>query len=151
MQWGVPMNWALRRGLVQGVWPARSDGADTLLTMTSTTNAQELGRLRTAREDAAERFAKQMKLLEQLESTAGELAKVTDKWNGQLAALAELAGSPAAAADLSGLAKSDIEAAVKATDKAAVDAAVEAAKPATRRRRSSGAGGGGAQPGGGAT
>lgn len=96
-----------------------------------------------------------MKLLEQLESTAGELAKVSDKWNGQLAALAELAGSPAAAADLSGLAKSDIEAAVKATDKAAVAAAVEAAKPATRRRRSSAggaaAGGSRTQAGGGAT
>ena len=81
-------------------------------------------------------------LLEQMEATAGELAKVTDKWNGQLAALAELAGSPAAAAELSGLPKADIEAAVKASDKATVDAAVEAAKPATRRRRapSSGAG-----------
>ena len=107
----------------------------TLPVMTSTTNAQELGRLRKAREAAAENFARQTKLLEQMEATAGELAKVTDKWNGQLAALAELAGSPAAAAELSGLPKADIEAAVKASDKATVDAAVEAAKPATRRRR----------------
>jgi hypothetical protein len=137
------------------VWPARSDGADTLLIMTSTTNAQELGRLRKAREEAAEKFARQTKLLEQLETTAGELAKVTDKWNGQLAALAELAGSPAAAAELSGLAKADIEAAVKASDKATVDAAVEAAKPATRRRRTPASGAaaadGGTQVGAGAT
>lgn len=130
------------------VWPEeRSDGADTLLAMTSTTNAQELGRLRKAREEAAEKFARQTKLLEQLESTAGELAKTTAKWNGQLAALAELAGSAVAAADLSGLAKADIEAAVKASDKATVDAAVEAAKPTTRRRRASSGGSAAAKPG----
>lgn len=127
----------------------------TLPVMTSTKNAQELGRLRKAREDAAEKFAKQTKLLEQLESTAGELAKVTDKWNGQLAALAELAGSPASAAELSGLAKADIEAAIKASDKATVDAAVEAAKPATRRRRTPASGAapadGGAQTAGATT
>ena len=56
----------------------------TLPVMTSTTNAQELGRLRKAREEAAQKFARQTKLLEQLETTASELAKVTDKWNGQL-------------------------------------------------------------------
>jgi hypothetical protein len=116
--------WATRRGRC----------GHTLLAMTTTTNAQELGRLRNARQAAAEKFARQTKLLEQLESTAGELATVTDKWNGQLAALATLAGSTAAAADLSGLAKSDIDSAVKASDKAAVDAALEAAKPRTRRR-----------------
>jgi hypothetical protein len=123
--------------------------------MTSTTNAQELGRLRKAREEAAQKFARQTKLLEQLETTAGELAKVTVKWNGQLAALAELAGSLAAAAELSGLPKSDIDAAVRTSDKATVDAAVEAAKPATRRRRARASGtapaDGGAQAGVGAT
>jgi hypothetical protein len=127
----------------------------TLPVMTSTTNAHELGRLRKAREEAAQKFARQTKLLEQLETTAGELAKVTVKWNGQLAALAELAGSPAAAAELSGLPKSEIDAAVKTSDKATVDAAVEATKPPTRRRRApasaASSADGGTQTGAGAT
>jgi len=94
-----------------------------------------LDRLRKARGDAQERFARQMKLLEQIEATAGELAKVTARWHGQLAALAELSGSATAAADLSGLPKADIEAAIRSVDKADVDAAVAAAKPRARRRR----------------
>lgn len=103
--------------------------------MTSTTNAQELSRLRNARQNAAKKFARQTKLLEQLESTAHELATVTATWNAQLAVLAQLAGSAAAAADLSGLPKSHFGAAVKASDTAAVNTAVEAAQPTTRRPR----------------
>jgi hypothetical protein len=103
--------------------------------MTSTTNARELDRLRKARTDAQERFAKQMKLLEQIVTTAGEREAVTKRWNGQLAALAELSGGAASAAELSGLPKADIESAVKSVEPAEVQAAVEAAKPAVRRRR----------------
>jgi len=103
--------------------------------MTSTANARELDRLRSARSDAQEKFARQVKLLEQIEATAGDLEKVTSRWQVQLAALAELSGSAAAAAELSGLPKADIEAATRSVDKAAVDAAVAAAKPPARRRR----------------
>lgn len=103
--------------------------------MTSTSNARELDKLRQARTEAQGRFARQMRLLEQIEGTAGELGAVTQRWNGQLAALADLAGSAQAAAELSGLPKSDLETAVKSVDRAAVDAAVQAATPAQRRRR----------------
>ena len=103
--------------------------------MTSTTNARELDRLRSARSEAQEKFARQVKLLEQIEATAGELEKVTSRWQVQLAALAELSGSAAAAAELSGLPKADIEAATRSVDKAEVNAAVAAAKPPVRRRR----------------
>lgn len=103
--------------------------------MTSTANARELDRLRSARSEAQEKFARQVKLLEQIEAMAGDLEKVTSRWQVQLAALAELSGSAAAAAELSGLPKADIEAATRSVDKAAVDAAVAAAKPPARRRR----------------
>ena len=71
--------------------------------MTSTTNARELERLRKARTAAQDRFAKQMTLLEQIVATAGEREAITRRWNGQLAALAELSGGAAPAAELSGL------------------------------------------------
>jgi hypothetical protein len=103
--------------------------------MTSTTNARELERLRKARVDAHDRFAKQMKLLEQIVATAGEREAITKRWNGQLAALADLSGGAANAAELSGLPKADIEAAVKNVDRADVEAVLEAAKPAPPRRR----------------
>jgi uncharacterized coiled-coil protein SlyX len=103
--------------------------------MTSTTNAQEVGRLKKAREQAQARFKRQTKLLEQLEATAAERQRVNQKWSAQLAALADLAGSAAAAADLSAVAKGEIEAAVKGTDRSAVEAALEAAKPPPPRRR----------------
>lgn len=103
--------------------------------MTSETNTRELERLRKARGDARDRFARQMKLLERIEATAGELEKITTRWRGQLAALAELAGSPTAAAALSGLPKPDIEAATKSMDKAEVEAAIAATAPSPRRRR----------------
>ena len=103
--------------------------------MTSTTNARELERLRRARTQAQERFAKQMKLLEQIVATAGEREAITKRWNGQLAALAELSGGAANAAELSGLPKADIDAAVKRADRADVTAVIEAANPAVRRRR----------------
>ena len=105
--------------------------------MTSTANARELDRLRKARSDAQQRFARQMRLLEQIEATAGDLEKVTARWQAQLAALAELAGSPTAAADLSGLPKGDIESAVRSVEKDVVRAAVQAAEPPERRRRTS--------------
>ena len=105
--------------------------------MTSTSNARELDRLRNARGEALAKFARQVKLLQQIEATAGDLEKVTSRWRVQLAALAELSGGAAAAAELSGLPKADIEAATRSVDKAAVAAAVAAAKPATRRRRKS--------------
>ena len=91
--------------------------------MTSTTNARELDRLRKARTDAQDRFAKQMKLLEQIVATAGEREAITKRGHGQLAA------------ELSGLPKSDIETAVKSVDHAEVETVLEAAKPAPRRRR----------------
>ena len=50
--------------------------------MTSTANARELDRLRKARSDAQARFARQLKLLEQIEATAHELDKVTARWHG---------------------------------------------------------------------
>ena len=53
--------------------------------MTSTTNARELDRLRKARTDAQDRFAKQMKLLEQIVPTAAEREAITKRWHGQLA------------------------------------------------------------------
>jgi hypothetical protein len=67
-----------------------------------------------------------------MESTAGEVAKVTAKWNGRLTPLAELAGSAVSAAELTGLPKADIEPAGKGADKSAVQAAVEAASSAGR-------------------
>ena len=76
-----------------------------------------------------------MKLLEQIVATAGEREAITRRWNGQLAALAELSGGAAPAAELSGLPKADIEAAVKRVDRADVAAVMEAANPAVRRRR----------------
>lgn len=103
--------------------------------MTSTANARELDRLRRARSEAQEKFARQVKLLEQIEATAGDLEKVTSRWQVQLAALAALSGNAAAAAELSGLPKSDIEAAAGSADKVAVEAAVAAAKPPARRQR----------------
>ncbi len=103
--------------------------------MTSTTNARELERLRKARTDAQDRFAKQMKLLEQIVATAAEREAITRRWHGQLAALADLSGGAASAAELSGLPKADIEGAVKSVDPAEVEAVLEAAKPAPRRRR----------------
>jgi len=109
--------------------------------MTSTTNARELDRLRKARVDAQDRFAKQMKLLEQLGATAGERDAITKRWNGQLAALADLSGGAANAAELSGLPKAEIEAAVKSVDRADVDAVLEAATPTPRRRRKPASGG----------
>jgi hypothetical protein len=118
--------------------PERSDEANVAATLpgvTSTTNAQELDRLRKARTQAQERFAKQMKLLEQIAATAGEREAITRRWNGQLAALAELSGGAAPAADLSGLPKADIDAAVRRVDRADVAAMLDAAKPTTRRRR----------------
>ena len=118
--------------------PERGDdarGGVSLHGMTSTTNARELDRLRKARTEAQERFAKQMKLLEQIVATAGERESITKRWNGQLAALAGLSGGAAPAAELSGLPKADIEAAVKGVDRADVEAVMEAAKPALRRRR----------------
>jgi hypothetical protein len=102
--------------------------------VTSTTNARELERLRTARTAAQERFAKQMKLLEQIVATAGEREAITKRWNGQLAGLAELSGGAANAAELSGLPKADIDAAVKRADRADVTAVIEAANPAVRQR-----------------
>lgn len=103
--------------------------------MTSTTNARELDRLRRARTDAQDRFAKQMKLLQQIVTTAAEREAITERWHGQLAALADLSGGAANAAELSGLPKADIEAAVKSVDRAEVEAVLEAAKPVPRRRR----------------
>ena len=103
--------------------------------VTSTTNARELERLRKARTQAQERFAKQMKLLEQILATAGEREAITRRWHGQLAALAELSGGAASAAELSGLPKGDIDAAVKRVDRADVAAVMEAANPAVRRRK----------------
>jgi len=102
--------------------------------VTSTTNARELER-RKARTAAQERFAKQMTLLEQIAATAGEREAITRRWHGQLAALAELSGGAAPAAELTGLPKADIEAAVKRADRADVAAVVDAAKPTARRRR----------------
>jgi hypothetical protein len=139
MQWGVPKIQALSRGSVQGVCSERSDDASGAATrlpgVTSTTNARELERLRKARTQAQERFAKQMTLLEQIEATAGQREAITRRWNGQLAALAELSGGAANAAELSGLPKADIEAAVKRADRADVAAVIEAANPTARRRR----------------
>ena len=103
--------------------------------VTSTTNARELERLRMARTAAQERFAKQMTLLEQIVATAGEREAITRRWNGQLAALAELSGGAAPAAELSGLPKADIQTAVKSMDRADVAAVMQAAKPTVRRRR----------------
>jgi hypothetical protein len=103
--------------------------------VTSTTNTRELERLRKARRDARDRFARQMKLLERIEATAGELEKITTRWRGQLAALAELSGSPATAAALSGLPKPDIEAAARSVDRTEVDAVLAAAVSSPRRRR----------------
>jgi hypothetical protein len=76
-----------------------------------------------------------MTLLEQITATAGEREAITRRWHGQLAALAELSGGAAPAAQLSGLPKADIETAVKRADRADVTAILEAAKPTTRRRR----------------
>jgi hypothetical protein len=109
--------------------------------VTSTTNARELERLRKARTAAQERSAKQMKLLEQIVATAGEREAITRRWNGQLAALAELSGGAAPAAELSGLPKADIETAVKRADHA--DAGRDAggepgAAPAPETRRGCG-------------
>ena len=103
--------------------------------MTSTTNARELDRLRKARTAAQDRFAKQMKLLEQIVATAGERETITRRWTGQLAALAELSGGAALAAQLSGLPKADIDAAIKSVDRGDVQVMMEAANPAVRRRR----------------
>jgi hypothetical protein len=108
--------------------------------MTSTTNARELERLRKARTAAQERFAKQMTLLEQIVATAGDREAITRRWTGQLAALAELSGGAAPAAELSGLPKADIQAAVKRADHADVAAVMQAAKPTVRRRRKPSAG-----------
>ncbi len=119
-------------------WPRSSRQAGRshrLPGMTSTANARELDRLRSARSEAQAKFARQVRVLEQIEATAGDLQKVTSRWQVQLAALAELSGSAAAAAELSGLPKADIEAAARNADKTAVDAAVAAAKPPARRRR----------------
>src|SRR6476660_8966072 len=119
MQWGVPKTQALSRGSVQGVRSERSDEASVVARLpgvTSTTNARELERLRKARTAAQERFAKQMTLLEQIVATAGEREAITRRWNGQLAALAELSAGAAPAAELSGLPKADIDAAVKTVD-----------------------------------
>ena len=115
--------------------------------MTSTTNARELDRLRKARVDAQDRFAKQMKLLEQIVATAGEREAITKRWHGQLAALADLSGGAASAAELSGLPKADIEGAVKSVDHAEVEAVLEAAKPTPRRRRKLAGAGSGNRPG----
>jgi hypothetical protein len=68
-------------------------------------------------------------------ATAGEREAITRRWNGQLAALAELSGGAAPAAQLSGLPKADIDAAVKRADRADVAAVMQAANPAVRRRR----------------
>lgn len=110
----------------------------TLRAMTSTTNAHEVGRLKKAREQAQAKFKRQAKLLEQLESTAAERQRVHEKWSAQLAALAELTGGAVAAADLSGVAKGEIEAAAKGVDRSAVQAALDAAKPPPPRRRAGG-------------
>jgi hypothetical protein len=103
--------------------------------MTSTTNARELDRLRKARTDAQDRFAKQMKLLKHIVATAVEREAIIKRWHGQLAALADLSGGAASAAELSGLPRADIEAAAKNVDRTEVEAVLEAAKPAPRRRR----------------
>jgi hypothetical protein len=125
------------RGLRTGAGDAaRAGRAHTLRAMTSTTNAQAIGRLKKAREQAQAKFKRQAKLLEQLETTAAERQRVNDKWSAQLAALAELAGNAAAAGELSGVGRTEIEAAAKAADRSAVDAALEAAAPAAPRRRS---------------
>ena len=76
-----------------------------------------------------------MKLLEQIVATAGEREAITRQWTGQLAALAELSGGAAPAAQLSGLPKADIDAAIKRADRADVAAVMDAANPAVRRRR----------------
>jgi hypothetical protein len=103
--------------------------------VTSTTNARELNRLRKARTAAQDRFVKQMNLLEQIAATAGEREAITRRWNGQLAALAELSGGAAPAAELTGLPKTDIGAAVKSVDRAEAAAVIEAATAVVRRRR----------------
>lgn len=103
--------------------------------MTSLSNAREIEHLRTARTAAADRFARQMKLLGQLEATAGDLTAVTGRWHSQLAALAKLAGSTQAAAELAGLAKPDVELAVKTSTPDAVEAAIDAATPPGKRTR----------------
>lgn len=144
MQWGVlpkcvhggGANDVVQGGLSTQGDTAATGAALTLPAMTSTTNAQEVGRLKKAREQAQAKFKRQAKLLEQLEATASERQRIHDKWSAQLAALAELTGSASAAADLSGVAKGEIEAAVKGADRGAVDAALEAAKPPPPRRRS---------------
>ncbi len=123
------------RGFAVGAQRWRRPCVARLPGVTSTTNARELERLRKARTAAQDRFAKQMTLLEQIVATAGEREAITRRWTGQLAALADLSGGAASAAELSGLPKADIEAAVKSVDRADVAAVMEAANPAVRRRR----------------
>ena len=77
--------------------------------MTSLSNARGVEELRAARTAAADRFARQMRLLGQLEATARDLAAVTGRWHSQLAALAKLSGSAQAAAELTGVTKTDID------------------------------------------
>jgi hypothetical protein len=103
--------------------------------MTSATNATELDRLRRARTQAQEQFARQMALLDEIEKTAGELDQLNRRWSNQLAALADLSGSAATAAEISGLPKAQIEAAVKAASPDEVKAAADLAGSAPRRRR----------------
>jgi hypothetical protein len=104
--------------------------------VTSRTNARELERLQAARGQAHHRFARQLTLLTQIESTAAELEQLTARCDAQLAALAQLAGGPGPAADLCGLPRARLDAAARAADRTAVDAALAAAVPTSRRRRS---------------
>ena len=103
--------------------------------MTSTKNSRELDRLRDARTTAGERFTRQLRLLHLMQTTAAELEKVRVRWNAQLAALATLAGSAAAAAELAALPKADIYAAVKDADQDAVTKILDATRPQPRRTR----------------
>ena len=102
--------------------------------MTSDTNARELDRLRGARTAASERFSRQLKLMGLLETTAGELNRVRAKWSAQLVALVELAGNAAVAADVVGLPRADVDAAIKVADRGDVEAVLAATLPRTRHK-----------------
>jgi hypothetical protein len=103
--------------------------------VTSATNASEIERLKQAQQRAEEKHAQQMALLGDITTTASEMDELTGRWHAQLAALADLSGSAAAAADISGLSRAQVETAVKAATPEQVKAAIEAAGASSSRRR----------------
>lgn len=103
--------------------------------MTSATNASEIERLKQAQQRAEEKHAQQMALLGDITTTAGQMDALTGRWNAQLAGLAELSGSAAAAAEISGLSRAQVETAVKAATPEQVKAAIDAAGASSSRRR----------------